>query len=129
MSGNQVFLARTNLPMSRHFLAKEIHRGPPMARYSVMNSDPPLAQRLSTPKTPPPAPHRVCVILWTELVVQESSPASEMTDPGGKREFEYRHGGADDVTLLSGLLFWIARCRRALNPISARLNLYRESIV
>src|ERR1700730_6151947 len=57
--------------------------GAPMARYSVMNSDPPPATRFSTPKIPPPPPNWVCVVIWMELVIQESSPASEMTDSLG----------------------------------------------
>src|SRR5580693_4858272 len=65
------------------FVAKEIPPGAPMARYSVMNSDPPPATRFSTPKIPPPPPNWVCVVIWMELVIQESSPASEMTDSLG----------------------------------------------
>src|SRR3984957_2177377 len=67
------------------FVAKEIDPVPPMARYPVMNNDPPPATRFSTPKSPPPPPNCVCVVSWMELVIQESSPASEMTDSLGSR--------------------------------------------
>src|SRR6516162_1922589 len=62
------------------FVAKEISPGTPIARYSVMNSDPPPTTRFSTPKIPPPPANCVCVVIWMELVIQDSSPASEMMD-------------------------------------------------
>src|SRR5579872_2657007 len=66
-----------------NFVAKEISPGAPIARYSVINSDPPPATRFSTPKSPPPPPNCVCVVNWIELLIQESSPASETTDSFG----------------------------------------------
>src|ERR1700722_12475498 len=67
------------------FVAKETPPGAPMARYSVMNSDPPPATRFSTPKIPPPPLNWVWVVIWIELVIQDSSPASEITDSLGSR--------------------------------------------
>ena len=59
-------------------VAKASSPAAPMARYSVMKSEPPPATRLSTPKIPPPPANWVCVVIWIELLIQESSPASEM---------------------------------------------------
>src|SRR5690349_7891692 len=56
-----------------------------MARYSVMKSVPPPATRLMTPKRPPPPAIWVCVVSWMELLIQESSPASEMIASLGSR--------------------------------------------
>ncbi len=50
-----------------------------MARYSVMKRLPPPATRFSTPNNPPPPPIWVCVVIWIELVIHESSPLSENT--------------------------------------------------
>src|SRR5436190_15768810 len=55
----------------------------PMARYSVMKIEPPPATRLITPNRPPPPANCVCVVIWMELPIHESSPASEMTDSLG----------------------------------------------
>src|SRR5437867_607860 len=57
----------------------------PMARYSVMKIEPPPATRFSMPNTPPPPANCVCVVIWMELPIHESSPASEMTDSLGSR--------------------------------------------
>src|SRR5437762_8700002 len=57
----------------------------PMARYSVMKTEPPPATRFSTPNSTPPPPNCVCVVIWMELPIHESSPASEMTDSLGSR--------------------------------------------
>src|SRR5947208_1144055 len=56
-----------------------------MARYSVMKREPPPATRLMPPKKPPPPACWVCVVIWTEADIQESSPASEMTASLGPR--------------------------------------------
>src|ERR1035437_1943828 len=56
-----------------------------MDRYSVIKMDPPPATRLSTPKRPPPPPNWVCVVIWIELLIHESSPASEMMVSFGSR--------------------------------------------
>src|SRR5579863_6589448 len=56
-----------------------------MARYSVIKSDPPPATRLRAPKRPPAPANWVWVVSWMELVIQESSPASETTDSLGSR--------------------------------------------
>ena len=56
-----------------------------MARYSVMKIDPPPATRFITPNSPPPPPNCVCVVIWMELPIHESSPASETTDSFGSR--------------------------------------------
>ena len=54
---------------------------------------------------PPPPPNCVWVVIWMELVIQESSPASEMTDSFGlEGELEDGHGGADDAALHGSLL-------------------------
>ena len=50
-----------------------------MARYSVMKRLPPPATRFSTPNKPPPPPIWVCVVIWIEAVIHESSPLSENT--------------------------------------------------
>src|ERR1700678_3329736 len=55
----------------------------PRARYSVMKMEPPPATRLSTPNRPPPPANWVCVVIWMELPIQESSPASEMIESLG----------------------------------------------
>src|SRR5438046_3089178 len=57
----------------------------PTARYSVMKIEPPPATRFSTPNRPPPPANWVWVVIWMELPIQESSPASEMTDSLGSR--------------------------------------------
>src|SRR5439155_1785415 len=57
----------------------------PMARYSVMKIEPPPATRFSMPNRPPPPANCVCVVIWMELPIHESSPASEMTDSLGSR--------------------------------------------
>ena len=76
-----------------------------MARYSVMKRDPPPATRFKTPKSPPPPPNWVWVVIWMELLIHESSPASEMMDSlGSSDEFENGHGGAGNAALHGGLL-------------------------
>src|SRR3954471_7245621 len=45
-----------------------------------MNIDPPPATRFSTPNRPPPPANCVCVVIWIELPIHESSPASEIID-------------------------------------------------
>src|SRR5579864_5130936 len=65
------------------FVAKDTSPRAPSARYSVMNRVPPPATRRNTPKIPPPPPNWVCVVIWIELVIQESSPASEIMDSFG----------------------------------------------
>jgi hypothetical protein len=59
--------------------------GAPIARYSVIKIDPPPATRFKTPKRPPPPANCVCVVIWMEAPIQESSPASEMTVSLGSR--------------------------------------------
>src|ERR1700738_2570092 len=44
-----------------------------------MKREPPPATRLRTPRNPPPPACWVWVVIWMEAVIQESSPASEMT--------------------------------------------------
>jgi hypothetical protein len=60
-------------------VANETSPGYCMARYSVMNRLPPPATRFSAPKKPPPPPICVCVVIWIEAVIHESSPLSENT--------------------------------------------------
>ena len=60
-------------------VANETSPGYCMARYSVMKMLPPPATRFSTPNSPPPPPICVCVVIWIEPVIQESSPLSENT--------------------------------------------------
>src|SRR5215831_1847777 len=67
------------------FVANASSPAAPMARYSVMKMEPPPATRLSTPNKPPPPPNCVCVVIWMELLIQESSPASEMMASFGSR--------------------------------------------
>ncbi len=43
-----------------------------------MKSEPPPATRRIAPKMPPPPANWVCVAIWMEADIQESSPASEM---------------------------------------------------
>jgi hypothetical protein len=43
-----------------------------------MNRLPPPATRRIAPKNPPPPAICVCVVIWIEAPIQESSPASEM---------------------------------------------------
>src|SRR5579872_249648 len=57
----------------------------PTARYSVMKIDPPPATRFNTPKSPPPPANWLWVVIWIELPIHDSSPASEMTDSLGSR--------------------------------------------
>ena len=40
---------------------------------------PPPATRFNTPNSPPPPPICVCVVIWIEPVIHESSPLSEYT--------------------------------------------------
>ena len=40
---------------------------------------PPPATRFSTPNRPPPPPICVCVVIWMEAVIHESSPLSVNT--------------------------------------------------
>src|SRR6266536_991260 len=66
-----------------NLVANAASPGAPTARYSVMKIEPPPATRLSTPNSPPPPANWVCVVIWMELPIHESSPASEMTDSLG----------------------------------------------
>jgi len=50
-----------------------------VSRYSVIKMLPPPATRLSTPNSPPPPPIWVCVVIWMEPVLHDSSPLSEKT--------------------------------------------------
>src|SRR5271156_3053595 len=109
------------------FVAKEIPPGEPMARYSVMNNDPPPATRFSTPKIPPPPPNWVCVVIWMELVIQESSPASEMTDSLGSSA-NSRTGMVVPRMRLCMADSWsgLRAVDELASALSVRLNLYRE---
>src|SRR5580658_1049968 len=60
-------------------VAKATSPTAPHARYSVMNRLPPPATRFSAPKNPPPPIICVCVVIWIELDIHDSSPASEIT--------------------------------------------------
>src|ERR1017187_390790 len=66
-------------------VAKASSPAAPRARYSVMKMDPPPATRFSTPKSPPPPPNCVWVVIWIELLIHESSPASDMMESLGSR--------------------------------------------
>src|SRR5215472_16525665 len=57
----------------------------PIARYSIMKIDPPPATRFNTPNSPTPPENWVCVVIWIELPIHDSSPASEMMDSFGSR--------------------------------------------
>ena len=77
------------LPRARYgpgsLVAKASSPAAPKARYSVIKIEPPPATRLSTPNRPPPPPNWVCVVIWMELLIHESSPASEMMASLGSR--------------------------------------------
>src|ERR1700738_2930960 len=91
-------------------VAKEIPPGAPMARYSVMNSDPPPATRFSPTQNHPHAPTWVCAArrhrkrcraaaeLGVRLDVDGSRHPRKFTGfrkdgfVGIEREFKYRHG-------------------------------------
>ena len=60
-------------------VANETTPGYRTARYSVMKRLPPPATRFKTPNSPPPPPICVCVVIWIEAVIHESSPLSEKT--------------------------------------------------
>src|SRR6059058_1335356 len=68
-----------------NLVANATSPGAPNARYSVIKSEPPPAMRLKAPNRPPPPANCVCVVIWMELPIHESSPASEMTDSLGSR--------------------------------------------
>src|SRR6266852_871434 len=83
-------------------VAKEIAPGAPMARYSVMNSDPPRASA------------RRRFLRPTKLGVRRHLDGTRHPGKftgfrndglgGVKREFNDRHGGAENATLHGGLL-------------------------
>ena len=87
-------------------VAKAISPAAPMARYSVMKIEPPPATRFSTPKMPPPPANWVWVVIWIELAIQESSPASEMIDSLGSSE-NSRTGMVVPVMRLCMKVSWV----------------------
>src|ERR1700674_2478441 len=101
------------------FVAKEIPPGAPMARYSVMNSDPPRHALQHAEDSSPPTKLGVRRHLDGTRHPRKFTGFRNDGLVGVKREFKYRHGGAEDATLHGRLLVWIARCRRALSPRSA----------
>ena len=74
--------------------------GCPAAVYSVMKMEPPAMARLKTPPIPPPPPAWVEVRIWTDAVIQDSSPELGEDDLAGiERHLQDRHGGADYLSI------------------------------